>query len=471
MARGVQVGRENANQFAALDETGETIGRRRESSPANQEGTPGRPLRNVSGMGRPERAGTAARRSTACDLGFARALRGALGGTLIAGFGVSCDERKAETPEESASGSREAASPVVWNTTSWAMPRGGVTLQGRVRDRVPRRPVVAWTKTLGSPVTSAAGIAGGVVYVGTIDGVFHALDAGTGEERWKFVPEGGGDTIEAAPAIARGRVFVGSGDGFFYCLDEKTGEVRWKIEGGAKFPSGATLIAGAGDGEHLVIVNGYDGVCRCLRAADGTEVWTHEINEPINGSPAVVDGRAVVFGGCDAVVHALRLADGSKVNEVPVGAQITASIATDGTMTYAGTYGNEVVAADAFAGAPEWVCEAGEFPVFSPPALGERHVFVGSRDKHLHAIDRRSGKRVWKFRTGARIDGGAVVFDDAVVFGSGDGRLYALNRDDGSEIWRLDLGEGLGVSPAFANGRIVIGGEDGTLFAIKEGTT
>ena len=82
------------------------------------------------------------------------------------------------------------------------------------------------------------------------------------------------------------------------------------------------------------------------------------------------------------------------------------------------------------------------------------------------ARKRRTGRRTWKFKTGARIEGSAIVFDDAVVFGSGDGRIYAVDPGDGSEIWRLDLGEGLSASPAFAGGRIVIGGEDGTLFAI-----
>jgi outer membrane protein assembly factor BamB len=64
------------------------------------------------------------------------------------------------------------------------------------------------------------------------------------------------------------------------------------------------------------------------------------------------------------------------------------------------------------------------------------------------------------------VDGGAIVFNDAVVFGSGDGRLYALNPKDGSEIWRLDLGEGVSTDLAFANGRIVVGGNDSNLFCI-----
>jgi outer membrane protein assembly factor BamB len=84
-------------------------------------------------------------------------------------------------------------------------------------------------------------------------------------------------------------------------------------------------------------------------------------------------------------------------------------------------------------------------------------------------VDRLTGKRVWKFKTGGRVESSPLVFDDAVVFGSADGRLYAADPQDGHEIWRLDLGENLAVAPAFADGRIVIGGADGTLFVIAGG--
>jgi outer membrane protein assembly factor BamB len=82
-------------------------------------------------------------------------------------------------------------------------------------------------------------------------------------------------------------------------------------------------------------------------------------------------------------------------------------------------------------------------------------------------VNRETGVRAWKVKTGARIDGSAIVFDDAVVFGSRDGRVYALAPKDGEEIWRLDLGEGFDTDPAFANGRLVIGGTGGNLFCIK----
>ncbi len=350
-----------------------------------------------------------------------------------------------------------------WKTSSWALPRGGQTLSGRVDDRLPRDPKIEWSVELDGAVIADAAIADETVYIGSIMGTFYALDFANGKERWKFVTE---DTIEAPPTVALGKVFVGSNDRFFYCLDQKSGKMIWKFEGADKFISGALIVRSADDSEDWVVVNGYDGICRCLRAKDGSVVWTYETDDQINSTPTIVNHDTVVFGGCDMVVHAVRLADGKNVNKVEVDAEIVGTLATVGSMTYSANYANQLVAVDAFGKKPAWIYQDKDFPFFASPAVNDEMVFIGSRDKHLHAVKRKTGVRAWKVKTGSRVDGSAIVFDDAVVFGSGDGRLYALNPKDGREIWRLDLGEGLSTDPAFAKGRIVIGGTDATLFCI-----
>ena len=349
-------------------------------------------------------------------------------------------------------------------TTSWKTPRGGPTLQGLVNDPVPRKPKVKWEILLDGPVIGDAAIADGTVYVGTVMGTFYAINFENGQERWKFVTE---DSIEAPPTVGGGKVFIGSADRFFYCLDQKTGKELWKYEAADKFVGGALIVRSPDDTEDWIIVNGYDGICRALRVKDGSEAWIYETAEQINGTPALVDGKAIVLGGCDMVVHAIKVSDGTVINEVPVDAEIIGTIATLGKMVYSANYANQLVATDIKAKKPKWIYEDKDFGFYAAPAVSDELVFVGSRDKHMHAVNRETGKRVWKVKTGSRVDGGAIVFNDAVVFGSGDGRLYALNPKDGSEIWRLDLGEGVSTDLAFANGRIVVGGNDSNLFCIE----
>ncbi|MBJ05558.1 MAG: hypothetical protein CMO40_00340 [Verrucomicrobiaceae bacterium] len=349
-------------------------------------------------------------------------------------------------------------------TRSWSLPRGGNALQGRVPDAVPRKPKIKWDVALDGPVIGDAAIADGSVFVGTVMGTFYAVDFETGKERWKFETD---DTIDAPPTVGLGRVFIGSSDRFFYCLDQKTGKEIWKYEAADKFVGGGLLVQKPDGKEDWIVVNGYDGICRALRVEDGSEAWTYETAEQINGTPALVEGRTVILGGCDAIVHIVDVHSGKAVNEVGVDAEIIGTVATMGSMVYSANYGNQLVAVDIKEEKPKWIYEDKDFGFYAAPALNDDMVFIGSRDKHLHAVHRESGKRAWRFKTGSRVDGGAIVFKDAVVFGSGDGRLYALNTADGREIWRLDLGEGLSSDLAFANGHIVVGGSDATLFCVE----
>jgi outer membrane protein assembly factor BamB len=375
-----------------------------------------------------------------------------LAGLLLAG----CGENKSEPT---------ANEPTSWKTQEWPMTRGGKELQGRVHDRVPKNPKVGWTFRVKGAVASEAAVAKGVIVFGSDEGMVYAVDLKTRQERWRMETK---DTVEATPAIVSDRAFVGSNDNTFRALDLTTGKEIWHIDGEEKFPTGAVPVTGP-DGEEWILVNGYDGVSRCLRTKDGSEVWKHETQDYINGSPAILDGGLMAFGGCDSVIHVVQLKDGVALNQVKSDAQIIRSLAGWGGTVYGVNYANQLFATDVKADKLTWLYENDDAQFLTSPAVDEERVYAGSRDKHLHAVDRLSGKPAWKFKTGGRVESSPLVFDDAVVFGSSDGRLYAVNKQDGGEIWKLDLGENLGNAPAFADGRIVIGGGDGTLFVIGEG--
>jgi eukaryotic-like serine/threonine-protein kinase len=375
-------------------------------------------------------------------------------------FLAACGDR---TP---ASEAKSAHVSVAGPGTVWSMTRGGPALSGSVAAKLPSEPVTAWTFVASGSVIAEAAIVGGRVYVGTAKGTLHCLDAESGKEIWQFMTK---DAITAAPAIRGARVYVASNDGRLYALNLETGAELWQFATEDKMSSGAIAIESPTGAGEWVMFNGYDGTTRVLNGADGKVVWTYKTDDYINGSPAVVDGRYLVFGGCDAQLHVVNLKDGSLVHKIPANAYIPASIGTFGTMAFCGTYANQTVAFDVVGGKIAWVYEDRALPFFSSPAVNEQLVLIGSRDKHLHAINRKTGEGVWTFPTGGRVEGSPIVFSDGVVFGSSDGRLYAASLDSGSELWRLDLGEPLIASPSFGGGQIVVGGEKGTVFAIKAG--
>ena len=67
-------------------------------------------------------------------------------------------------------------------------------------------------------------IANGKVFVGTLAGVVHVMDAQTGKDLWSF--KTGGPILHAA-AVGRQKVFFGSADGVVYALGADNGVLAW----------------------------------------------------------------------------------------------------------------------------------------------------------------------------------------------------------------------------------------------------
>ncbi|MCH8120136.1 MAG: PQQ-binding-like beta-propeller repeat protein [Planctomycetes bacterium] len=72
------------------------------------------------------------------------------------------------------------------------------------------------------------------------------------------------------------------------------------------------------------------------------------------------------------------------------------------------------------------------------PVAWSGKVFVAKSDAHtVYALDRESGKILWHFTAGGRIDSPPTIRDGMVLFGSADGRVYCLRASDGELVWRF----------------------------------
>jgi quinohemoprotein ethanol dehydrogenase len=108
----------------------------------------------------------------------------------------------------------------------------------------------------------------GVMYTSGNWGRVYALDAATGHELWTYDPQVAGqtgrsaccDTINRGVAVWKGRVYVASLDGYLHAIDARTGQRIWRVdtlpgrkpEGFQYFVTGAPLLAG----DAIVIGNG-----------------------------------------------------------------------------------------------------------------------------------------------------------------------------------------------------------------------
>jgi outer membrane protein assembly factor BamB len=86
---------------------------------------------------------------------------------------------------------------------------------------------------------------------------------------------------------------------------------------------------------------------------------------------------------------------------------------------------------------PAWEATLNEGPI-SSPVIADGRVFVASIDTHtVHALDADSGRRLWSFTAGGRIDSPPTIHRGTAIFGSADGWIYCARTNDGQLAWRF----------------------------------
>jgi len=73
----------------------------------------------------------------------------------------------------------------------------------------------------------------------------------------------------------------------------------------------------------------------------------------------------------------------------------------------------------------------------APVVVGDK-VFVATVDAHtIHALDAASGKRLWEYTAGGRVDSPPTYYQGTLLFGSADGRVTCVRASDGVLAWRF----------------------------------
>ncbi len=338
----------------------------------------------------------------------------------------------------------------------WPMFRGDGRHTGVAKSTLPEKLDVRWTLQCGEAITSTAAIVDGVVYVGSEDGILFAVDLVTGKPKWQYKTE---EAIRSSPTVFRGMVFFGDSEGIVHAVDAATGAGKWK------YTTDGEIISAANPSNDRIVLGSYDGTIYCLSIADGKLLWKLQTEGRVHGTPGIAGDR-VIAAGCDEDLHVIDLATGAPVPSISMGSVAGVCAVVDGSVTYIGTYGSRVLAIDWKAKRLLWQFKdpEREFPYMSSVAVADDVIVLGGRDKNLRALDKKTGKQRWAFRTRGRIDSSPVLVGDRVFVGSADGNLYEVDVKTGHERWRYETGAPISASPAVAASTLVVGTEDGLLY-------
>ena len=298
-----------------------------------------------------------------------------------------------------------------------------------------------WMQATGGPVSSTPAIAGGRVYALSYDGRLYALDERSGEVLWKFATEGERrfearglhgmqprsqtfpdvfDVYLSSPMVADGAVFFGSGDGHLYAVDADTGDLRWR------FRTGDVVHASPAFADGVVYAGSWDGRFYAVDARSGQQRWQVATDASwVNASPAVSDGR-VYFGTSDSSLYrVVDAAGGQPLQQHDVRAYMFASPTVAGDVVLLGMLNGVLQARDKASGSVLWEFQTEASRANRGWVLTADHrfnapmLFVSGWHEATDVAQDRQASVGSFFST-------PLVANGVVYVGSADGNLYAI---------------------------------------------
>jgi eukaryotic-like serine/threonine-protein kinase len=347
-----------------------------------------------------------------------------------------------------------------------------------------------WKQATGGPSPSTPAVIDGTLYVVSYDGKLYALDYRTGAVRWKFVTGGERrfeakglnglqprnqtvadpfDVFLSSPVVVQGAVYFGSGDGNLYAVDAASGDLRWK------FQTGDVVHASPAFANGVLYFGSWDSYLYAVEAATGKEKWRfHGGEDPLlhnqvgfQSSPAVANG--VVYTGCrDSQLHALDAATGKEKwhFDNALSWVISSPAVSDGRVFFATSDSSLYHVVDALTGKPILRQQDAAY-MFSSPAIAGDVVFIGVLNGTLQARDLKTGEVLWDFQTEtSKQNKGWVLTADRRF---NEPLLYHSNWRE-APIVATDRQFGIGAifsSPLVVDGVVYFGSTDGYLYALE----
>jgi outer membrane protein assembly factor BamB len=215
-------------------------------------------------------------------------------------------------------------------------------------------------------------------------------------------------------------------------------KLLWSVDTGAAVWAGIER-----DAAGTLYVGNESGELRAIDA-QGNIRWTVATGKAIRAQPTVI-GPHVLVASDSGYLHQLDRKSGKEIWRARIDSGAPARIPTDGKGTRWDRYGSSVVAA------------------------GQR-LFIASRDKNLYALDRKTGRELWRVAAGDLMTATPAIFRDLVIFAAYDGKVQAVNVKDGAPRWTYDAKLAVTGDVIVAGDRVVIGSRSYDLIALDAST-
>lgn len=371
-------------------------------------------------------------------------------------------------------------------TENWDNLLGNATHTAKAAAALDSIPGLAWVKNIGANIYMTSPlIHNGNIYTASVDedlkgrAHIYALDGKNGEIKWKYPVK---SSVKNTIAIDNGLVFAQDVLGNLYAVDCESGKLCWE----SKLPVNGlpALIDGlvACDG---VVYAGTGKALSAFEARTGKRIWKNEGWSQREGTTSTLtQGNGILIGsaqwsalygndsktgkmlwsvsnhglrnrGASAAMHGsllyliseksffiLEAATGRIIVRKPLPYNLDATstpLLTDKEIIF-GTANKGLVALDNETLEEKWNCPIGDALIYTAPysrptsgtietspALAGKTVYVGASDGGIYGIDKRTGKIVWKYTTGAPIFSSVAISGNTLIATDFGGNVYAFS--------------------------------------------
>ncbi len=319
----------------------------------------------------------------------------------------------------------------------------------------------------------APALAGGSVYAAGRSGTVARLDAATGAERWRVAVE---RTLSGGVGADARTVAVATEEGEVIALDANTGAVRWRARASSE------VLAPPAIGGGVVMVRAIDNRIFAFGEEDGKRRWVYQraptpllVRSPMG---LTVLGDLLFAGFSGGKLAAIALNNGTVRWEatvaLPKGAtelervtDVVGEPMVQGREVCAAAYQGRVACFEAATGRQVWVREVSSLTGVS---LDARYAFVSDDRGGVHALDRSSGRSVWKQdRLSHRQLSLPRSAGEDVAVGDLEGHVHFMARESGAFVARYSTGGGpVRAAPQpLAGGAVLVQTQNGGLFALS----
>ena len=302
---------------------------------------------------------------------------------------------------------------------------------------------VLWKFETKGRIYSSPLIDGNIVFVGSGDHTFYAINKKTGGKIWEFKTKG---AIHSSPCILDNVVYFGSADGSLYAVDKTKGKLIWKFESEGEKMYGLWdyYLSSPEVDEEIIYWGSGDGYLYAIQGSNGELKWKFKTNDIIHASPVVYKNN-VYIGGFDGYFYSINKKNGVlvwKFNTIgatyfPKGEIQKAAFVKD-NVVYFGSRDYNIYALDAKTGRGRWNMKQQSGWIIATPTEYKGNIYFGTSDAHIfYCMDKINGNIIWKIPLNMRVYGTAVADKNIVYFGTFDGKIFGVDYKTGEIKWEF----------------------------------